>query len=101
MALVAVFGSITQMSIAQAFREADATVVLPADFSKLVFAGLAGWFFFGELPAIWVWIGGTVVFTGVFLNAWFEKRARDDMRRLARASEVSQSPNNSRENSGD
>jgi len=37
----------------------------------------------------------------VFLNAWFEKRARDDMRRLARASEVSQSPNNSRENSGD
>jgi len=101
MALVAVFGSITQMSIAQAFREADATVVLPADFSKLVFAGLAGWFFFGELPAIWVWIGGTVVFTGVFLNAWFEKRARDDMRRLARASEVSQSSNNSRENSGD
>jgi drug/metabolite transporter (DMT)-like permease len=101
MVLIAIFGSVTQMAIAQAFREADATVVLPADFSKLVFAGLAGWLFFGELPAIWVWIGGTVVFTGVFLNAWFEKRARDDVRRLARTPEVSQSPPNRRENSGD
>lgn len=101
MVLIAIFGSITQMAIAQAFREADATVVLPADFSKLVFAGLAGWFFFGELPAIWVWVGGTVVFTGVFLNAWFEKRARDDVRRLARAAEVSQSLETSRQNSGD
>jgi len=75
--LVAVFGSTTQIALAQAFREADATVVLPADFTKLVFAGLAGWLFFSELPGIWIWIGGSVVFAGVFLNAWFEKRARD------------------------
>jgi drug/metabolite transporter (DMT)-like permease len=101
MVLVAIFGSTTQLALAQAFREADATVVLPADFSKLVFAGLAGWLFFGELPAIWIWIGGTVVFVGVFMNSWFEKRARDDIRRLARAPEVSQSPKNSREHSGD
>lgn len=101
MALIAVFGSTTQLALAQAFREADATVVLPADFSKLVFAGLAGWLFFGELPAIWIWIGGTVVFTGVFLNAWFEKRARDDIRRVARAAEVSQSRRTDREHSGD
>ena len=101
MALIAIFGSTTQLALAQAFREADATVVLPADFSKLVFAGLAGWLFFGELPAIWIWIGGTVVFIGVFLNAWFEKRARDDPRRLAQAPEVSHSPDIRRENSGD
>jgi len=75
--LIAVFGSTTQIALAQAFREADATVVLPADFTKLVFAGLAGWLFFSELPGIWIWIGGSVVFAGVFLNAWFEKRARD------------------------
>ena len=77
MGLIAVFGSTTQIALAQAFREADATVVLPADLTKLVFAGLAGWLFFSELPGIWIWIGGSVVFAGVFLNAWFEKRARD------------------------
>ena len=101
MALIAIFGSTTQLALAQAFREADATVVLPADFSKLIFAGLAGWLFFGELPAIWIWIGGTVVFIGVFLNAWFEKRARDALQRLAQAPEVSHSPDIRRENSGD
>lgn len=77
MGFIAVFGSTTQIALAQAFREADATVVLPADFTKLVFAGLAGWLFFSELPEVWIWIGGTVVFVGVFLNAWFEKRARE------------------------
>ena len=75
-ALVAFFGTTTQICLAQAFREADATVVLPADFTKLVFAGLAGWLFFSELPEIWIWLGGTIVFVGVFLNAWFEKQAR-------------------------
>jgi drug/metabolite transporter (DMT)-like permease len=86
MGLIAIFGSTTQLALAQAFREADATVVLPADFTKLVFAGLAGWLFFAELPAIWIWIGGTVVFAGVFLNAWFEKRAREAAKRVASAS---------------
>ena len=101
MGLIAIFGSTTQLALAQAFREADATVVLPADFSKLVFAGLAGWLFFGELPAIWIWIGGTGVFIGGVLNTWFEKRTRDDVRRLARAAQVLQSPNNGFKNSGD
>ena len=77
MCLIAIFGATTQLALAQAFREADATVVLPVDFTKLVFAGLAGWLLFEELPVIWIWIGGTVVFVGVFLNAWFEKRARE------------------------
>lgn len=75
-AMVALFGSCTQLALSQAFREADATVVLPADFTKLVFAGLAGWIFFAELPEAWVWIGGTVVFAGVVLNALLDKAAR-------------------------
>ena len=77
MGLIAIFGSTTQLALAQAFREADATVVLPVDFTKLVFAGLAGWLFFEEVPVIWIWIGGTGVFVGGFLNAWFEKRDRE------------------------
>ena len=102
--LIAIFGSTTQLCLAQAFREADATVVLPADFTKLVFAGLAGWLFFSELPEIWIWIGGTIVFTGVFLNAWFEKRARaaallsaGTAPGIAPAPEVSQTPTNNNE----
>jgi drug/metabolite transporter (DMT)-like permease len=82
MGLIAIFGATTQLALAQAFRETDATVVLPADFTKLIFAGVAGWLFFDELPVIWIWIGGTVVFAGVFLNAWFEKKAREGGKRI-------------------
>ncbi len=82
MGLIAIFGATTQLALAQAFREADATVVLPVDFTKLIFAGVAGWIFFDELPVIWIWIGGTVVFAGVFLNAWFEKKARECGKRV-------------------
>ena len=75
-AVVALFGAGTQLALSQAFREADATVVLPADFTKLVFAGVAGWVFFAELPESWVWIGGAVVFSGVMLNAWLDRKNR-------------------------
>lgn len=87
---IAAFGVGAQMSLSQAFREADATVVLPADFTKLLFAGVAGWLFFSEAPGIWIWIGGTVVFGGVFLNAWFDRRDRQRARKVARAAETPQ-----------
>lgn len=74
-AVIAGFGAAAQLSLSQAFREADATVVLPADFSKLVLAGLAGWLFFAEVPEPRVWIGGAVVFSGVVLNTWLDKRS--------------------------
>ena len=84
-ALIAFFGTMTQVCLAQAFRETDATVVLPVDFTKLVFAGLAGGCS-SELPGIWIWIGGTVVFSGVFLNAWL-KSGRGTLRRRLRSAE--------------
>lgn len=83
---IAVFGVSAQLGLSQAFREADATVVLPADLTKLIFAGAAGWLFFSEAPAIWIWIGGVVVFGGVFLNALFDRRDRQRLRGAASAS---------------
>ena len=90
LALIAVCGTGAQLALSQAFREADATIALPADFTKLIFAGLAGWIIFSEAPPIWIWIGGTVVFLGVLLNAFYDRQERQAAKAVARAEESPQ-----------
>ena len=72
MALVGAFAAISQLCLAQAFRDADATLVLPADFSKLVWASIAGFLFFGEIPEIWSWVGAAIVFGAIIYMAYQE-----------------------------
>ncbi|MBT4491031.1 MAG: EamA/RhaT family transporter, partial [Rhodospirillaceae bacterium] len=36
--------------------------VMPFDFSRLPFAAIIGWIVFAELPDIWVWVGGAIIF---------------------------------------
>lgn len=71
---IGAFGSLGQVAVAQAFREAEATQVLPADFTKLVWAGLLGWLVFAERPDLWALAGGTVIFGAMLYVAWRESR---------------------------
>jgi len=74
--VIAIIGTLAQLSISQAFREADATVVLPMDFTKLIWASILGYLLFAELPDIWSWVGGAVVFSGVLWVGYSEARDR-------------------------
>jgi drug/metabolite transporter (DMT)-like permease len=76
MVIIAIIGTLAQLSITQAFRQADSTVVLPMDFTKLIWASILGYFLFAELPDIWAWIGGAVVFSGVLWVGYSEARER-------------------------
>jgi drug/metabolite transporter (DMT)-like permease len=63
-----VIGGLTiviNMGFAQAVKEADATTLLPFDFTKLVWAALLGYLAFGEVPEVWTWVGGAVIFAAV------------------------------------
>lgn len=71
---IASFGSLAQICLSQAFRMADATVVLPMDFTKLLWASVLGYLMFGDVPDPWSWIGGAVVFAGVMYVAYSERR---------------------------
>ena len=75
MIIIGIGGSFAQLCLSQAFREADATMVLPVDFTKLIFASSIGYFFFAEIPGIWTIIGAVVIFSGVFYNAYYERAA--------------------------
>jgi drug/metabolite transporter (DMT)-like permease len=78
--LIGVLGSATQYCFTKAFSMADTTVVLPFDFLKLVWASLFGFVLFAEIPDLWTWFGGTVIFTSAIYIAYRE-RLKADIRR--------------------
>jgi len=66
--LLAVVGTAAQLGLAQALKEADAMTVMPFDFTKLIWAALLGYLIFAEVPDIFIWIGGTIIFSsGIYL----------------------------------
>jgi len=73
---VGVFATLNQRFLSRAFASADATAVLSFDFARLPFAALVGWLVFAELPDIWTWIGGAVIFGASVYIAFRESRLR-------------------------
>jgi len=66
--LTGLLGTAGQVLLAQSFRMADASAVLPLDFFKLIWSSLLGYSLFGEVPTIWVYVGGSIIFgSGVWL----------------------------------
>ncbi len=55
-------GTVIQRAFNRSMALADATVVLPFNFTRLIWAALFGFLFFSEVPDIWTWVGGTVIF---------------------------------------
>jgi drug/metabolite transporter (DMT)-like permease len=84
LALLGALGGFAQLCLSQAFRDADTTLVLPIDFTKLIWAGIAGYLLFAEIPDIWTVVGAVVVFAAVFSMAWQERRETARAPRLPR-----------------
>ena len=53
--------TVGQLAMAQSLREAEATVVMPFDFTRLIWTAAFGFLVFGEFPDLWTWLGGTVI----------------------------------------
>jgi drug/metabolite transporter (DMT)-like permease len=72
--VVSLFGTAGQLCLAQAFRMADSTAVLPLDFLKLIWGSALGYLVFAEIPDVWVWAGGTMIFASTTYLALRETR---------------------------
>lgn len=78
LAAMGFLGMLGQITLARAFRAADASVVMGADFSRLPFAVLFGWIAFGEVIDLATWAGAGLIFAAAFYTARRERRlARD------------------------
>jgi len=71
---VGVFALLGQYSITRAIAVADARVVQPFDFSRLITAAIIGWVVFGESSDIYTWIGALVIFCASYYVIVFERK---------------------------
>lgn len=72
---IGISGTITHVLVAQSLREADTTAVMPANFTRLLWAILLGYLIFGEIPDFWTIFGGTMIFAAVSYIAYRERES--------------------------
>ena len=68
--------AVGQATVVRGLRVGEATAVAPFDYSRLLYAAVLGWLFFGELPAPSTWLGATVIIASTVYIAVREARLR-------------------------
>ena len=74
--VLGILGSASALAFAQALKDADITAILPLDFMRLMWASVLGFLVFSEIPEIWTWIGGAMIFGAATSVALGEGRRR-------------------------
>lgn len=60
-ALLGIFGTASQYLLVRAFSAAEAGALAPFGYTGLIWAGVWGWLFFGNLPDSWTIAGATLI----------------------------------------
>jgi drug/metabolite transporter (DMT)-like permease len=75
--LLGYVGAVIQRTFNRSMAMADVSVVLPYNFTRLIWAALFGYAFFAEIPDLWTWVGGAVIFAAsVWLTRINAKRVK-------------------------
>ena len=83
LAAMGVFSAIGHVLMSNALRLADATVTMPIDYTRLVWASLIGYLFFAEEPDRFTWIGAAMIIGASLFIAYRESRIRTGGRQRA------------------
>jgi S-adenosylmethionine uptake transporter len=61
-------GTLSWLAMTRSIFLVDASAVVPFEFLRLPFAALAAYLLFAEVPSLWTWIGGAVIFaTSIYI----------------------------------
>ena len=60
-------GTIFHLTLYQAYKMVDVSLVQPYSFLVLVFASILGYFIFDEVPDLYTWIGAGIIFIGILI----------------------------------
>lgn len=79
--MVGLFGGAGQLALTASLRLAPISVVLPMEYSALLWATLYGWLLFGVLPGDATWIGAPLIIGSGLYIVWRERvRHRETVR---------------------
>lgn len=81
---MALAGGLAQLTLTGALRLAPVALVMPMDYTSLLWATLLGVWLFSELPTPWTWVGAPVIIVSGLIIVWREHR-------LARRAALSES----------
>lgn len=85
LAAVGTLGGLAQIAMTNSLRLGPVSVVVPMDYSSLLWATLAGWLVFGTLPASATWIGAPIIIASGLYIVWREHVRRQKETRQAMA----------------
>ena len=71
-------GLIAHWCMAQSLKISDTTFVMPFQFTKLFWASITGYYIFSELPDLWTWIGGIIIFISVMYITYREAMVKQN-----------------------
>ena len=78
LALVGLLGISGQSMITHGLSQGDATVLVPLDYSRIVYAAIVGYLLFSEVPGLWSIVGmAVIVGCSLYLVLTEKKRQRE------------------------
>lgn len=86
--LLGIAATLAHMGFTRAFRAADVSVVLPFDFSRLIFVSIFAWLLFGEETSVYTWAGAAVITAAAVYIAHRERIAERQRGHSARVTET-------------
>lgn len=73
---VGLMGGIAQLLMTAALASAPVSVVVPMDYTGLIWAALLGWVLFGNVPSWSTWVGAPIIIASGLYIVWREHRLR-------------------------
>jgi drug/metabolite transporter (DMT)-like permease len=87
--MIGIIGGMSHLLLTESYRHAPASAIAPFDYTAMIWAFLFGYFVFGELPTIYVYVGAVVVVGCGLFVVWRERRLSGDE---VKASAIEASP---------
>ncbi len=78
LAVLGLLGGCGQLCVSQSLKYAQTHVVMPFDFLRLIWVSFTGLIFFGEIPDVFVWIGGAVIFSSTAYITLRERKRKKE-----------------------